>query len=460
MALAATTVWDVRTTGSNTNGGGYDSVLGDAGSGVDYTQQDAAQESYTTLATAGAGVTTLTCSGADTFDAGIEGNILYIASGTNVIAGWYQATARASSTSITIDRAPDDGGGGIASGVGNMGGCVAHPEAIRGDVVAGNKIYIETGTYTQLDANDYILTAGVAGGNGTPIIWEGWAASRGDAPTGATRPLFDGDSSEAKGIVCGVAGNLFRYIRITKCTTTGIDSDNAGSAFVWVQSNSNDGSGGDGGDGQFFFCEFGGNTGAGYDTTASGDTNFTYCYSHNNGGNGFAKRNSGGTLGCWYCISANNTGGYGFYNQGNTTAMFHNVAYKNSGATGDGFYWSEDGSDLTPSFIGNVAFTNGRYGFNRAGTSDRYPPIFDYNSYNGNVTDGLNNITAGDNDNTDAPNFTDGDNGDFTVNSGSPLIGNGPATIPGATGDYKINIGVDQDDNTAAGSGGGWLSGE
>ncbi len=44
MALPATTVWEVRSsaTASNVNGGAFDS----AGTGTDYSQQDAAQRSW------------------------------------------------------------------------------------------------------------------------------------------------------------------------------------------------------------------------------------------------------------------------------------------------------------------------------------------------------------------------------------------------------------------------------
>ena len=41
MAIAATTVWEVRTGGAETNGGGYSS------GGTDYSQQTAAQLSVT-----------------------------------------------------------------------------------------------------------------------------------------------------------------------------------------------------------------------------------------------------------------------------------------------------------------------------------------------------------------------------------------------------------------------------
>lgn len=49
-ALGVATAWDVRTTGSDNNGGGFDS--GVAVPGTDYSQQDAAEDSGTDLACA------------------------------------------------------------------------------------------------------------------------------------------------------------------------------------------------------------------------------------------------------------------------------------------------------------------------------------------------------------------------------------------------------------------------
>lgn len=82
--------------------------------------------------------------------------------------------------------------------------------------------------------------------------------------------------------------------------------------------------------------------------------------------------------------------------------------------------------------------------------------LWDYNSWDGdkssnsNVTAGLNSI---DSDIT----LTDPANGDFTLGSGSACIDAGlqVGTNQGAVGDYKVNIGADQDDVAAAGGVGG-----
>ena len=76
--------------------------------------------------------------------------------------------------------------------------------------------------------------------------------------------------------------------------------------------------------------------------------------------------------------------------------------------------------------------------------------IFDYNCWD-NVND-TTNVTWGNNRVEGDPSMTEPWNGDFTLESGSNCLDAGMqvGTNQGATGDYKVNIGADQNDNTAA----------
>ena len=74
MALAATTQWDVRTTGDDTNGGAFNT----ASSGTDYSQQDAAQITYTDLVIGG--TNTQLTSAANPFTAAHVGNLVNVTS--------------------------------------------------------------------------------------------------------------------------------------------------------------------------------------------------------------------------------------------------------------------------------------------------------------------------------------------------------------------------------------------
>jgi hypothetical protein len=118
-ALPASTVWEVRTGGSDTNGGGF--VTG--ASGTDWSQQNGTQYSVTDGVTLG---TTTITSATASFGTDVVGNIMYVQGGTgSITAGWYWITARASATSITVDRSA-----GLTTGTGvtlHIGGALLSP---------------------------------------------------------------------------------------------------------------------------------------------------------------------------------------------------------------------------------------------------------------------------------------------------------------------------------------------
>jgi hypothetical protein len=117
QALSASTVFEVRQAGSDTNGGGF--VTGS--SGTDWSQQTGAQ--YATTDGVTAGTTTITSASAN-FGTDVVGNLIYVAGGTgSITAGWYQILTRVSSTTITVDRST-----GLTTGTGatlNIGGALA-----------------------------------------------------------------------------------------------------------------------------------------------------------------------------------------------------------------------------------------------------------------------------------------------------------------------------------------------
>jgi len=433
-AIAATTVWEVRTTGSATNGGGYDSVLGTAGSGVDYSNQQDPQESYTTL-TAAQSSTTVTCSGADTFAAGIVGNIIYIASGTNFTAGWYQVTARTSSTSITVDTAPATTGAG-SSGVGNMGGAVDHPNTISTKVVAGNTIYIAGGTYVKVGANTYVLNLTISGTNGSAIInWIGYISgtARTEA-TGDDRARFDGDSDtdgagDTKNILtvaANVIGNVVYNVVLTRSSGTVLyRSATTLQGFVlWNSKLSDSVSGLDGDDMILWNCEISNMSSKGdatWGTTAV--KAYYYCYIHDNSAGGLYPIGDAAGVSCYSCIVESN-GSHGVASR-DQLLFYSSISYNNTGYLSDGYnFYSSRGSGLGCLPVWNSMFVgNGRYGL--SSQSGQYHSVSDYNLYYGNGTSDLNNAVAGAHDITTDPLFVDPTNGDFTVQLGSGAIANG-----------------------------------
>lgn len=182
MAISANSVFEVRTAGNDTNGGGF--VTGTSGS--DFSQQDAKNTAGNNISTTdavavGTGVIT---SATASFTSAIVGNIIYLQGGTgSLAAGWYQVTVFTSSTSITVDR-------NVAAGTGitmNIGGALASPGMAGGvGLVTGNIIYIKSGTYTITSA-----TANISGGCFSSSLGilhiQGYQTTRGDL---GTKPLL------------------------------------------------------------------------------------------------------------------------------------------------------------------------------------------------------------------------------------------------------------------------------
>lgn len=140
MGFPATAVFEVRTTGSDGNGGGFNAARG----GTDYTLQDTAQATGTVTSTLTDVVATT-----GIFTSGMVGN--YITDGTI----WREILAVNSATDITVDSAPSwttttiKVGGALAS-IGGAGKTVP---------LGGNVIFIKAGTYSISSA-----TPNVAGG--------------------------------------------------------------------------------------------------------------------------------------------------------------------------------------------------------------------------------------------------------------------------------------------------------
>lgn len=183
MALNAGTVWEIRTDGSQNNGGGF--YNRNPGTSVDYSQQAAAQLTLTDLATDGAGTGLSSATGG--FTAAMVGNIIRISGGT-LTAGWYEITAYADTNNVTIDRSA---GLSKTGGTGNVGGAFKIGGSLDNDffqaLVGGNTVYVKAGSYT-LGENTTIANSASATLNISVI---GYNSTRTDAPTGTDRPLID-----------------------------------------------------------------------------------------------------------------------------------------------------------------------------------------------------------------------------------------------------------------------------
>lgn len=379
MAISANAVWEVRTAGNDTNGGAF--VTGASGS--DYSQQDAKNTVGSDISTTDAvanGTTTITSATAN-FDTTIVGNVIYLQGGTGSLAATRrQVTARASTTSITVDAS-------VAAGTGitmNIGGALSSPGEVGRNFVSGNTVHIKSGTYT-ITTSSGNVSGGVfskAGNAGTIIGYDSSRNDYGTKPiitcntTGVTmislgasitnnliaNIAFDGASQgTSRGITGGTRLNVY------KCTfanfTSGGISGTANSSFaidcyatgcattVAFQNIS------------CFGCVAEGNTISGF---SQNNDLFINCIAANNSGassNGFTS--ASGSARCINCVAYNN-GQHGFVQQSTSGVLINCIAEGNAGTgflgtTAEGNIWSNcaafnNGTDFNAGTGKNVTF--------------------------------------------------------------------------------------------------------
>ena len=166
MAITTQGVFEIRTTGSDANGGVFD--VGVTGHGTDYSQQNAAQLTVADVVT---NSTTTVTSATGGFTAAMIGN------GINIAGTIYVITAVATTNSITVDRATGTGTAQAAS----VGGALASPGYWSGQCVANNTAWIMAGTYT-ISSSTSKVSGGLVVSPNYACTLIGYKATRGDAP--------------------------------------------------------------------------------------------------------------------------------------------------------------------------------------------------------------------------------------------------------------------------------------
>lgn len=251
MALASTTVWEVRTTGSDPNGGGFNPSR--AGAGADRSQQDAAHvviDGTTISATVHTTTTQITLVGytvSDTAGTGDRGNVVQITGGT-ATAGFYEITAAdVANNRWTLDRAPGTAGQTV---VGSMGGALATMTKAKNSAVAGNTIYQAPGNYAT-GAIDLTTVASLDRSNPLTVIGYG-AGGRADRTSGpvllanaaSITVLRPGNCIYVENVTVNANGNAsvtgfnvdFSQGRVSRCTAvgcaTGFTSNNGASVYA------------------------------------------------------------------------------------------------------------------------------------------------------------------------------------------------------------------------------------
>lgn len=456
-AISPHTIWEIRTTGASDNGGGFNP--NNASAGTDYSQQDTAQLSLTDLASTSASSWLTLTSATGGFTAQMVGNIIYIASGTNFTAGYYEITAYTDTNTVTVDRAC--GATGDASGgSGKVGGAVDHPQRITTSVAKENIVYVKKGTYQPIDGNAFVLTTYTNGRQ----AWIGYDTSRTEIPIGDDRVTFDGNGQNYALYING-SQHLFKNIIFTGALLDGARSAVEAPHFV--------------------NCRFTLNTRYGYSMNA----NSVYMLFYEIDNNG-----SDGTEGPWYgnFISyagyIHDNGGRGLIGYSQTTTFVDSVLDSNSttaleanysiqnfiainsvlynnttagivqqGTDGNSWFFSinssyhtngsvfhaHDGDTMRPGFVSNNSYYNNTN-------------LYTGQGFTNNRNGGWDSANLSWGEVTTDPSFTNAAEADFTLQSGSPLIGAGLdlSTFTSLTTDFNVNIGIDQGDHTVGGGGG------
>ena len=189
-ALNVTMQWDVRTTGSDSNSGGFDP--GVSVPGTDYSQQNSPQITYTDLVI-GSTTTTYT-SVLNVVSSALPGNTLKITGGSGCTTGTYEilsnstitATVNSSlGTAASVCTAVLGGSFATICSAHSGGNCTAGAFAVTAD---SNTVWEQSGTYTCTAlANSACYDNQNAVGTPVTVTVEGYGATHGDF---GTRPLM------------------------------------------------------------------------------------------------------------------------------------------------------------------------------------------------------------------------------------------------------------------------------
>ncbi len=446
MALSASQVWEVRTTGSDQNGGAFKA----GSSGTDYSVQDAAQ-----IAVADAvanGTTTLTSATA-AFSAAHVGNVLYLAGGSGSLAATRrEVVAFTNSSTIVLDAAVATGGGITL----NLGGAILTfvelASSTRG-MAASNKAFVKSGTYGITAGVTFAQSVAIANFANLPTEIQGYKTVRGDISLGvnaAFRPVLQTNAAALNALTFSGAGLRLAGIVVGAGTSPpGNAVTTSGTAVTIhncrVSAYANTAFYSPGSYNLIHACEVAGGVGSavGGIYLTAGNCNVVGCYVHDGVGPGVYSAAADSNV--LDSVIANQSGaaadgilGYNF------NELLYNTIY-NCGRHGISMSSLRHGITM---IRGNILAKNGGYGLtNLAGPGLAARAAWDGNAYYSNTGGARNNLddTTVNPANAVAPYanaldvllaspndpFTNAAGGDFTLNGmagrGALLRGTGPS---------------------------------
>jgi hypothetical protein len=458
--FGSATAWDVRTTGTNTNGGGFDSGVGSPGT-------DESQGSGTAITITLATGTTGTGSPAFTSTTHGPGNFVHIASGSGCTPGWYEVLSQAAGVA-TFDSTM---GSATDVCVGVVGGSLSTIAQASSLVFSKNTIWVKSGTYTLTSVTSFSTSA-----NFTIV---GYGSTHGDITSvcavATTCPLITTATNST--VLFEFSANVsVAFQNVLMSNTAGTPAQcvysDSSAAEVFVDNAKFTGCSIaiDGESTEQFRsvtvhnCEITGSTVSAIEEY--GSLSIDSCYIHGN-----TSTSTVGAVGQYlnqvttsitHTIIVNNTGPGFVQNQANGVLSFVNdVFYKNSG---DNINFQAANNSV---FIEDtVIYGSGGYGINQL--TNAQANWFLYNNGYGDNTSGNFNIPA----NTAATGtftnagavslsadpFVNGSSGNFALNStsggGAALKAAGtPGVFPGNTTTGYPDVGAAQSQGSSGSSG-------
>lgn len=343
MALAAATVWEVRSTGSDNNGGGY------AGGGTDFSMQDTPRATLTVASVVHTTTTQINVAAGDyTVGAGDVGNLVQVTGGT-ATAGFYHISAvDVPNNRWTVDRAAGTAGQTV---VGAMGGALASPGKCGSAFIAGNTMWVKAATYAITSATNNIAGGCVSlptAGSGTASRMSGYSTTRGD---GGRPTLQASGAITTFTLVASGNGNTLEHLIFdgaSKTSSRGATPNNGRAIRCKAINCTNVGLSG----GMLIECEASGCSGS--NTAGLNAQSALGCWSHDNLTNCHGFLGAGANSALVSCIASNNSGS-GFHDGGTATRFMNCTSYGN---TGNGFT-STLGAGLAPTgWLNCVAYGN------------------------------------------------------------------------------------------------------
>ncbi len=427
--------------------------------GIDYSQSDAAPVAFTDLVI-NAGVNTSFTSAAFPVGKNFVGNTINVTGGTGFTVQRIEVVST-SGTTGTADKSL--GTLGSTGGTGNLGGALATPGQAGGLKIAGNDIFIKSGTYTLSNTTPNTAGGPVSDSTGGASAsnfgcWVGWSTIRTTNSVDSTRPTisagaqttitlmaFTTNYSCARNIILdgnngasltGLSYNsnyaFFDRIKAQNCTVRGIYNNGGTVGNVYHRCEVTGCSGTSAFDGTTVCivvdCEAYGNTIHGFNGNIT--TVFIRCISSNNtGASTLGFRQVGKAFNC----VAYGNGSHGFDFSANVNvSLFENCIAEANGGRG----YNTD--QITAALLMNCAGYNNTSG--------------DYSTTNVTLVEGFISQSAG-------SFFTDAAAGDFSLNNtagrGALLRAAGfPGLMPRGTSTGYLDIGAIQHADPAGGGGG------